>query len=345
LFLPQEGGIDVTAERARRTKELEKIQAEIAKVEQKLANPSFTAKAPPEVLLEHQKRLADWRAKLQRRLGRVAMTSREQKRALAAAVKAARAAGELMRRNRYARKKVNVRLAHDIKLELDVRCQAVITRTLAVAFPDVAVLGEEGITGDPEGRERWVVDPIDGTVNYFSGIPHACVSIALQERSVSSPAPPIAGKSAKPNYETVAGVVYDPFCDELWTAIRGQAARMNGRVIRVSSISSVREAVVSIGFAKSTTNLKRGLPYFGRLVGRARKVRIMGAAALGLAYVASGRFDAYIERGIRLWDIAAGGLIVECAGGEFWREPVKGDLAFRVMASNGRIRRKLGLDF
>jgi myo-inositol-1(or 4)-monophosphatase len=257
------------------------------------------------------------------------MNTSDQKRALACAVKAARATGKLMRQNLRGAKRVNSTTQHDIKLELDVRSQKLIAGILAAAFPRVALLGEEGIAGDQRAAERWVVDPIDGTVNFAYGIPHACVSIALQTRS----------KAEK--YETVAGVVYDPFCDELWTAIRGEPARMNGKIIRVSRREQLREAIVAIGFAKTRASMEESLPYFNRLVRRVRKVRMMGAAALAMTYVATGRFDAYVERGIRLWDIAAGGLIVECAGGEFWREPIPGKHAYQMITGNGLLRKRL----
>ena len=255
------------------------------------------------------------------------MNSPEPK-ALACAVKAARAAGTLMRRNLRAPKKINASWRHDIKLDLDVRSQKLIEKILRAGFPKIAVLGEEGVSGDAKAAWRWVVDPIDGTVNFSHGIPHACVSIALQARE-------------KSGYETVAGVVYDPFCDELWTAIRGQPARLNGRIIRVSACRKLSEALVSMGFAKSRANLDHTLPYFNQVVKRVRKVRQMGSAALAMTYVATGRFDAYIERGIRLWDIAAGGLIVECAGGEFWRRKVAGDHAYEMITTNGLLRKKL----
>lgn len=248
-------------------------------------------------------------------------------------MQAARAAGVVMRKNLRLTKKVNSATLHDIKLDLDVRCQKFIERRLRKGFPQIAILGEEGISGNAEAAQRWVVDPIDGTVNFTYGIPHACVSIALQFR--------VRATGDEDDYDTAVGVVYDPFADELWTAIRGGAAKLNGRVIRVSENGQLREAIVSIGFAKSRNSLEHTLPYFNKLVRRVRKVRLMGAAALALTYVATGRFDAYIERGIRLWDIAAGGLIVECAGGEFWREPIAGKYAYSMVASNGRLRRKL----
>jgi myo-inositol-1(or 4)-monophosphatase len=265
---------------------------------------------------------------------------------LAHTVRAARAAGELMRRNLRAAKRINSVTQHDIKLELDVRCQKLIEKTLRSAYPHIAVLGEEGVLGDVEAEHRWVVDPIDGTVNFTYGIPHCCVSIALQTRKAEHDAP--GSKRRRPDahypdaaYETVVGVVYDPFCDELWTAIRGGQAYLNGKVIRVSRRRRLDEAIISVGFAKHKSTLNQMMPVLNRLVHRVRKIRIMGAAALAMTYVASGRMDAYVESGIRLWDIAAGGLILECAGGDFWREPMAGDHKYRIMANNGPLRRKL----
>jgi myo-inositol-1(or 4)-monophosphatase len=254
------------------------------------------------------------------------------------AITAARAVGELMRRHLHAAKRANSVTQHDIKLELDVRSQRLIQKTLRSGFPDVALLGEEGIVGDENAELRWVVDPIDGTVNFAYTIPHACVSIALQRRA-AKPGPSVY----QDGYETVVGVVYDPFCNEMWTAELGGPARLNGKVVAVSRRAKLEEAIVSIGFAKSRESLKATLPYFNKLVYRVRKVRMMGAAALALTYVGTGRFDAYIERGIRIWDIAAGGLIVECAGGEFWRQAVDTNHTYRMVAGNGLLRRKLAV--
>lgn len=257
--------------------------------------------------------------------------------ALDTATAAAKAAGELMRKNFRLTKKITNADQHDIKLELDVRCQKLIQRRLRERFPAVPVLGEEGILGDPEASRRWVVDPIDGTVNFTYGIPHACVSIALQQRRSAT----VETGRGSDAYETVVGVVFDPFCDELWTAIRGGPARLNQRVIRVSQRRRLGEAIVSIGFAKQVQTLEQMLPVLNQIIRRVRKIRLMGAAALAMTYVASGRFDAYVESGIRLWDIAAGGLILECAGGEFWRVPTSGDYTYFVMANNGHMRRNL----
>jgi myo-inositol-1(or 4)-monophosphatase len=272
--------------------------------------------------------------------------------ALAAAIKAARAAGRLMYANWHRPKRVKVSEAHDIKLELDVRCQQLIERILRGRFPEIPLLGEEGDSGDVNAEYRWVVDPIDGTVNYFFGLPHAAVSIALQARSDKCQ---VTGdkKDARrraPNrvtcptsHVTLLGVIYGPFTDELWTAVRGGPARLNGKIIRVSQRSRLEEAVIAMGFSKSRENLEKSLPHVNRLARRVKKVRIMGSAALELAYVASGRLDAYIERTINLWDVAAGALLIECAGGEFHALPAPGG-KLRMCADNGRLRRKLQID-
>jgi myo-inositol-1(or 4)-monophosphatase len=249
--------------------------------------------------------------------------------ALPAAIKAARAAGKIMRANWHLPKRVNSAEAHDIKLELDVRCQKLIEEILSAAFPKISLLGEEGCAGDANAEYRWVVDPIDGTVNYFFGMPHAAVSIALQRRK---------GKI----YETVLGVIYDPFTDELWTATIGGKTKLNGRVVRVSRRAKIGEAVVAMGFSKSRENLEKSLPHLIRLSRQALKIRLLGSAALELAYVACGRLDLYVERTINLWDIAAGALMVECSGGECWTRPAPSG-KLRMCADNGLLRKKLQL--
>ena len=247
------------------------------------------------------------------------------KTALAVAVKAARAARHVMHANWHKPKRVNSAEAHDIKLELDVRCQALIEKILAAAFPQIPVLGEEGSTGDVNAEYRWVIDPIDGTVNYFFGMPHAAVSIALEHRKKS-----------------VVGVIYDPFTDEIWTTIKGAPTRLNGKIVRVSNRTKIEDCVIAMGFSKSQDNLEKSLPHMIRISRRAKKIRILGSAALELVYVASGRLDAYVERTINLWDVAAGSLLVENAGGEFYCVPAPGG-KLRMCADNGKLRKKLQL--
>ena len=250
---------------------------------------------------------------------------------LADASDAAHAAGALMHRNLRQTKRINEASQHDIKLELDVRCQKLIERRLHRALPEASFFGEEGASGDPHAPLRWVVDPIDGTVNFTYGIPHACVSIALQLRSKAGAQPEDAGYAD--GFETILGVVYDPFTDELWTATDEGPALLNRKPIQVASRSRLQETVVALGFAKHRHTLNRMLPIFEHLIHRVRKIRITGSAALSMVYVATGRFDAYVENGVRLWDIAAGGLILRRAGGTYWRRPVDKDQTYEIVAS------------
>ncbi len=240
---------------------------------------------------------------------------------LHAATAAARAAGELLREHFGQALDVNEFHAHDIKLELDVRTQDLITALLLAEFPEHAIYGEEGIAGNQASDFQWIVDPIDGTVNYFYGIPHFCISIALRERG-----------------EIITGVIYDPMRDELWAAARGTAATLNGKPIHVSTRTQLADATLSIGFSKSKTTISAGLPMLEKYVMRARKCRLMGSAALDLAYVACGRLDAYIEQSVSLWDVAAGKLLVESAGGQFAMTPREDNPEkISVVASSGRI--------
>jgi myo-inositol-1(or 4)-monophosphatase len=256
-----------------------------------------------------------------------------------------------MRANWHRPKRIKLASAHDIKLELDVRCQKLIEKILRSAFPQIPLLGEEGDSGDVNAEYRWVVDPIDGTVNYFFGLPHAAVSIALQksdkcrvtgdEKKISNRSPFHVTRHA--SHVTLLGVIYDPFTDELWTVARGGPTRLNGRVVRVSRRARLDQAVIAMGFSKSRENLEKSLPHLIRLARRVKKLRLLGSAALELAYVASGRLDAYVERTINLWDIAAGALMVERSGGECYTRPAPGG-KLRMCADNGRLRRKLQVE-
>ena len=238
---------------------------------------------------------------------------------LDAAVEAAHAAGDLLRRNFEQPLHVNSHEAHDIKLEVDVKTQDLITDLLLQKFPEHALYGEEGIVGDQTAEYQWVVDPLDGTVNYFYRIPHFCTSIALRCRR-----------------EIIVGVIYDPIRDEMWTAQKGRPPLLNGKEFRVSARTALAEAVLSIGFSKTNATIDAALPLLQDMVRRVRKCRMMGSAALDMAYVACGRFDAYVERSISLWDVAAGCLLVECAGGRIDLQPhTDAKEKYSIVASNG----------
>ena len=142
--------------------------------------------------------------------------------------------------------------------------------------------------------------------------------------------------------EIQLGVIYDPFTNEIWTTVRGGPTRLNGKIVRASTRSRLADAVIAMGFSKNRENMDRSLPHLNRLARRVKKIRVMGSAALELAYVASGRLDAYIERTINLWDVAAGQLLVENAGGEFYALPAPAG-KMRMCADNGRLRKKLNI--
>jgi len=244
---------------------------------------------------------------------------------LETAIEAAYAAGRLLRQNFGLTPTVTETSHHDIKLELDAQAQSAITRIILADYPHHAILGEEGESGPPSADVRWVIDPLDGTVNYFYGIPFYAVSIAAQQRTGNQ-------------WQTVAGAVYAPELDEMFAAQRGATPTLNGRPIHVSERTELSEAIIGIGFFKSEETIRRGLDDFNRLTRQARKMRLMGAAALDTVYVACGRFDAYIEYGIRLWDICAGQLIVEQAGGRVESTPAGEPHSFNVRMTNGRLR-------
>jgi len=247
------------------------------------------------------------------------------KRYLDAAENAARAAGKLLRENFHRRQRVNAVAAHDIKLEIDVQAQELITNLLLEEFSGHALYGEEGIVGDQASDYQWIVDPLDGTVNYFYGIPHFCISIALRLHNQIS-----------------VGVIYDPVRDEMWAGRKGEVSRLNGSPIHVSNRAELAEAVLSIGLAKTGETINKNFPLLQQMIHRVRKCRVLGSAALDMAYVACGRLDAYIENGISLWDIAAGWLLVENAGGTVDlrpRENMKDK--YSIVASNGLIDLKL----
>lgn len=244
---------------------------------------------------------------------------------LAAAEEAARQAGKTLRKAFGGDLDVDEKQAYDIKLALDRETQKFLEDRLLGAFPDHGVLGEEGNRGDPNAARRWVIDPIDGTVNFFYGIPHFCISIALHEEG-----------------EGVLGVIHDPMLEETWTVLRGGPALLNGRPVQASRRDTLAEAMVCVGFSKSKASIDLGFQRFREIAYKVRKTRLMGSAALALAYVATGRLDAYIEERLSLWDIAAGQLLVEAAGGAVLTRTTddeEGALDGKLFlcASNGRL--------
>ncbi len=217
----------------------------------------------------------------------------------------------------------------DIATEADEAAEAYIIGELRKHFPQHHIVGEEGGgQGVPieEAQHLWFVDPIDGTTNYANGIPHFCTSIALTD---ADRVPQV-------------GVIYDPMRDEMYRAIRGQGATLNGQPLHVSAKTELLQCVVASGFGyDKATNPNNNADQWSTMMVRTRGIRRFGSAALDLAYVAAGRFDGYWERSLNPWDVMAGVLLVEEAGGRVTdyrggAEP-QYDEDGRYLASNGHI--------
>jgi myo-inositol-1(or 4)-monophosphatase len=217
------------------------------------------------------------------------------------AVKAARAAGNIILRNLNRVEGLNIeeKSRHDYVSEVDKMAEAEIIKELRRAYPDHGFLAEE--SGQKGRTEKvWIIDPLDGTHNYLRGFPHFCVSIGFRDHG-----------------DLVYGVVYDPLRDEMFTASKGDGAFLNDRRIRVTKRENLAGALLATGFPyRQRRHLGPQLDMTRALLGEAEDIRRTGSAALDLAYVAAGRLDGYFETGLYPWDMAAGVLLVREAGGQ-----------------------------
>jgi myo-inositol-1(or 4)-monophosphatase len=263
---------------------------------------------------------------------------------------AALAAGAVMRRNYQKPHQITMKGAIDPVTETDFQCQEIILAMICQAFPDHGFLAEEregeGIVEQPPAAApepshpglaweadplrpacRWIIDPLDGTVNFAHGFPMFCVSIALET-------------DGRLEY----GVIYDPLRDELFEASRGAGASLNGQPIRVSRTAHLSRALIATGFPYDIgERVPETLARLGRLLGIVQGLRRGGSAALDLCYVACGRIDGFYEENLKPWDTAAGLLIVTEAGGKITTFD-GGDYdidAPNITASNGVLHSKL----
>jgi myo-inositol-1(or 4)-monophosphatase len=221
------------------------------------------------------------------------------------AEQAARSAGRLAADRLNQKRTIEYKGGIDLVTDADKACEAEIVAHLRARFPTHALLAEESgfAQGSAEGY-RWIVDPIDGTTNYAHHVPHFCVSVAVE------------GPLPEGGLGLLAGVVYAPMTDELFSATRGKGARCNGSGVQVSSPRELARSLLSTGFPYDVREKPEApVGLFNRVLRKAQGVRRMGAAALDLAYVACGRFDGFFEFGLKPWDIAAGALLVQEAGG------------------------------
>jgi len=241
------------------------------------------------------------------------------------AVKAARKAGSIITRSSYDLDKLTVRTKrqNDFVSEVDHAAEDAIISTLKEAYPDHGFLGEESGYHDQQAENLWIIDPLDGTTNFLHGVPQYCVSIALRQKGVLRQA-----------------VVFDPNRNELFTATKGAGAFLNDRRIRVSRVDKLESALMGTGFPfREVGHLDDYMRMMKNMITSTSGIRRPGAAALDLAWVASGRFDGFWEMGLSPWDMAAGALLVREAGGlvgDFDGEERFMDSG-RIVASNGKL--------
>jgi len=252
------------------------------------------------------------------------------------AIEAAKAGGNHAQTNTSRRTEVIQTYAHDVKLALDVECQALIEKIIQGHFPDHGILGEEdetSVNGTKLGENKstvednyeWIVDPIDGTVNFSHGFSSWCCSIAVRRGG-----------------EMVAAAVYAPDMNALYAATVDSPATCNGKPIHVSTKKTLAESLVMTGIDKNMIPGVEALTFFKKIAFACQKTRVMGSAALDLCWVAEGMADGYFEGCIYLWDIAAAGLIVKQAGGAgeivaLREEPHQ----MSYIASNGHVQEEL----
>ncbi|PIQ95327.1 MAG: inositol monophosphatase, partial [Nitrospinae bacterium CG11_big_fil_rev_8_21_14_0_20_56_8] len=221
--------------------------------------------------------------------------------ALKIAVEAALAAGRIQRERQHNMGRVADKsaAAGDLVTEVDLLCEREIIRIIRQRFPDHAILAEE--TGESRGREsasKWIIDPLDGTLNYAHGFPCYCSSVALECDG-----------------EIVVGAIYNPCLDELFTAEKGKGAALNSRPIHVSKIAHLKQSLLVTGFTPQIVNtLDNNLIHFANMMKACQAVRRPGSAALDLCYTAMGRFEGFWEMKLSPWDMAAGFLIAREAG-------------------------------
>jgi len=246
---------------------------------------------------------------------------------LIVASEAARAAGSVLRENIQGKREISYKGDINLVTEMDTRSERIIVEMLRASFPDHGIIAEEETKIQTGSGYRWIIDPLDGTTNYAHGYPCFSVSIALEHEG-----------------DAIAGVVYDPMREELFSARKGGGASLNGKPIRVSAADTLIKSLLATGFPYDRkTSDKNNLDYFHELLMASQEVRRDGSAALDLCSVAAGRFDGFWELKLKPWDVAAGSLIVLEAGGMVTDLSQNAfDInAEEVLASNGRIHRQM----
>jgi myo-inositol-1(or 4)-monophosphatase len=243
------------------------------------------------------------------------------------AIRVAQEAGNVLRSSFGRKIVISNKGDIDLVTEVDLAAEKVIKDLIQSHYPKHGILAEESGATETDSEYRWIVDPLDGTTNYAHALPIFCVSIALER----------AG-------EMIVGVIYDPMRDEMFAAEKGNGATLNGRTIRVSTIEKLNKSLLVTGFPYDVhTNTVNNIDNFTNFIRSAQAVRRLGSAAIDLCYVACGRFDGFWEMKLNAWDMAAGALIVEEAGGDVtnFDGNVFDPFNKQICASNGLIHKEM----
>lgn len=243
------------------------------------------------------------------------------------AEEAARKAGKMLRENINTYAEIFYKGAVDLVTDLDNRSQRMIFNHLSSRFHDHDFMGEEGLSEDRGVEFRWIIDPLDGTTNYAHRFPIFTVSIALEWKK-----------------EVVLGLVYDPMREEMFSAVKGKGALLDGKGIHVSSVDDLDKSLVATGFPYDLRQSRvNNIDHFNNFLLRVQALRRCGSAAMDLCYVACGRFDGFWELKLNPWDMAAGSLIVQEAGGRI-SDFMDGEFSIfgsEILASNGLIHNQM----
>ena len=246
----------------------------------------------------------------------------------ALAEKAARRVGQMLADQSELQKNMRINNGRDIKLEGDFASEHAIIEILREGTPFAIFSEETGWVGDHQAEKAyWIVDPLDGSFNFYRDIPLCCISIALYR-----------------NDDPLIGIIFDLNHDELYAAVAGEGARLNGQSINVSNTVTQESSVFYTGIPLRADLSDTGMQKFARNLGGWKKVRCIGSAALSLAHVACGRGDAYAEDGIMWWDVAAGLALIKLAGGKYVIDGVLPDNPLTVFAWNGVFERPETVD-
>lgn len=227
----------------------------------------------------------------------------------------------------FDRSKIEKKGFNDLVSYVDKQAEEQLVEGLKKILPEAGFITEEGTETIRQERYNWIIDPLDGTTNFTHGLHHYAVSVGLME-----------------NEEIVLGVIYNPEHDECFYAYKGGGAYLNGKTIKVSDAPALKDSLIATGFPYHDFNLtQQYLQVLGSFMGKSHGVRRIGSAALDLAYVAAGRCEGFFEYNLNPWDVAAGIVIVQEAGGRLSKFTEEGDYLFgrEIVASNGNIHQEI----